>query len=55
MHRKTTIWGALAAACSVLTTIGDLAPPWSWAVKLIGAVGLALLGHAAADRTKNPK
>jgi len=53
MNRKTTCWGCLAAACSVLTTIGDLAPPWSWIVKLVGAVGLALLGHAAADKPKS--
>ena len=49
-HWRTTTAGYLAAACAALTTLGDLAPPWTWIVKGLGVVGLALLGHAAADR-----
>lgn len=50
MNRKTTLFGILTAVATALSTIGDLAPPWSLIVKLVGAAGLALLGWAAADK-----
>lgn len=51
MNRKTTLFGLLTAIATALSTIGDLAPPWSLIIKLIGAAGLALLGWAAADKS----
>jgi membrane protein implicated in regulation of membrane protease activity len=52
MDRKTTWFGLLAAVATALSTMADVSPPWSTVARVVGAVGLALLGYYAADKVK---
>lgn len=54
MNWKTTLSGILGAMGTSLGATGVLPPPWGIVAQLLGALGIALLGTAAADRTKPP-
>lgn len=51
-HHKTTIGGVLAAVGAVLVKAALLPPPFSVIPIALEAIGLAILGHSAADRSK---
>lgn len=52
MHWRTTVGGILAAIGQAATAANIIPGPWTWVGHLVQAVGLALLGIAAADKRK---
>ena len=52
MHWRTTVGGVLAAIGQAATAANVIPGPWIWLAHLVQAVGLALLGISAADKSK---
>jgi hypothetical protein len=52
MHWRTTVGGVLAALAQAMLGIGIIPGPWVWVAHAVQAVGLALLGVSAADKSQ---
>lgn len=53
-HRRTTIFGSIAAIAGAIVTTVPLPHPWLLVAQLVGAAAVAMLGHSAADKEKPP-
>ena len=51
-HTKTTVGGVLAAVGAIVAKAAILPPPFGLIPVVLEAIGLGLLGHAAADKCK---
>lgn len=49
-HCHTTLSGVAAALGALGSASGVLPPPFNVVAAIVGAMGLAFLGHAAADK-----